>query len=80
MPEVQQAQGWITIVQESRFRLQDVEGRGYLFVLRSNLAPVELQRFQQACIPVVVTYIGQPDAGAVALRVRPVRRVRSGLC
>lgn len=75
MPETQQVQGMITIVQESRFRLQDADGRGYLFVLRSNLDPSVLQRFQQARTPVVVTYKGRPDGGAVALDVRPVYRV-----
>jgi len=71
MPETRQVQGLITIVQESRFRLQDAEGRGYLFVLCSNLDPTDLQRLQRARTPVIVTYTGQPDVGAVALNVRP---------
>lgn len=69
----QQVQGIITIIQESRFRLQDTHGRGYLFVLHAGLDADKLRDYQRARTPVTVTYTGRPDAGAVARAVEPNR-------
>jgi hypothetical protein len=64
-------QGVITIVQESRFRLQDAEGRGYLFTLRAGLHASRLRRYEQQRTPVTVLYTGQVNTGAIARTVKP---------
>lgn len=64
-------QGVVTIVQESRFRLQDGEGRGYIFTLRAGLDAGQVRRYAQDATPVTVIYSGRPDIGAVATSVRP---------
>lgn len=71
MRSQQRLQGVITIVQESRFRLQDAEGRGYIFTLRAGLDASRLRRYEQHNTPVTVIYTGKPDTGAVATSVRP---------
>lgn len=68
---VQMVQGVITIVQESRFRLEDADGRGYLFVLHADQNERKLNDFQRNETPVTVIYSGRPDAGAVAHTVQP---------
>lgn len=75
MTQNQHVQGIITIVQESRFRLQAGDGRGYLFVLHAGLDADKLRDYQRNNIPVTVSYAGQPDAGAVARAVNPNRAV-----
>lgn len=71
MTQNQHVQGIITIVQESRFRLQAGDGRGYLFILHAGLDAGKLRQYQRDHTPVTVTYTGQPDAGAVARAVKP---------
>lgn len=75
MSNVQTVHGIITIVQESRFRLQDARGRGYLFVLHAAQDEHTLRDYQRDKTPVTVTYTGRPDAGAVAHTVRPATAV-----
>lgn len=71
MGNVQMVHGVITIVQESRFRLQDAGGRGYLFVLHAGQDERKLRDYQRNNTPVTVTYSGRPDAGAIAHTVQP---------
>lgn len=64
--------GTITIVQESRIRLSDAEGRGWLFVVRPRVASAErLEGWRDAGTSVAVRYRGVPDAGAVADAIAP---------
>lgn len=67
--------GRITVVQETRFRLVDDDGIGYLFTLGRfcRAGPSQLERWRSAKTRVAVAYSGQPDMGAVAHRVRPER-------
>lgn len=64
--------GVITIVQEDRFRLEDAQGRGYLFTLgrKVALSQEDLRNFSQGRTPVTVEFEGAPDLGAVALAIR----------
>lgn len=63
-------EGRITIVQEDRIRLVDAAGRGYLFVVKKRRASLaELERWRDAGAGVRVRYVGQPDAGALAIRI-----------
>lgn len=59
-------------MQESRFRLVDDAGVGYLFTLGrfSRIDASQLVRWLTACTRVTVAYSGLPDMGAVARRVR----------
>ncbi len=73
-PHAGEVAGWITIVQEDRFRLMDDEGHGYLFVTRKRAASHEdLERWRDRRTPLAVRYYGVPDLGAVARKVEPVR-------
>jgi hypothetical protein len=65
--------GVVTVVQEDRFRLQDADGRGYLFTLgkRAAVSARDLHGWSAGQVPVTVAYQGTPDLGAVALTVRP---------
>jgi hypothetical protein len=74
-----EAIGVITLMQEDRFRLETLDGVGLLFTLsRSAKTPRdELVRIVGMRVPVRVRYEGEPDVGAVALRVdRATRRAR----
>jgi len=64
--------GRITVVQESRFRLVDDTGVGYLFTLGrfSRTDATQLARWLAAGARVTVAYSGLPDMGAVAHHVR----------
>jgi hypothetical protein len=65
--------GRITIVQEDRIRLVDDDGRGYLFVVRRGAAPtIRLEAWCDAGTLIGVEYRGRPDAGALALALRPM--------
>lgn len=69
------ARGYITVVQEGRFRLVADAGQGYLFTLgtRTAASAGDLRRWRDAHTAVVVEYDGRPNmAGAVARAVRPV--------
>jgi hypothetical protein len=71
LPDRGQLRGVITLVQEDRFRLEDEQGRGYLFTLgRGNGVGLrELHTFCDHRLTVQVQYRGAPDLGAVAERV-----------
>lgn len=71
LPLAGQVRGRITIVQEDRFRLQDEQGRGYLFTLnrKSGASMTDLHDWNRAQIPVTVHYDGPPDLGAAAVKV-----------
>jgi hypothetical protein len=64
--------GTVTVVQESRFRVQDAQGRGYLFTLgrKSGVSLTDLHRWHDSKVPITVRYEGAPDLGAVAVQVR----------
>lgn len=72
LPVHGQLRGVVTLIQEDRFRLEDEQGRGYLFTLgRHAGASVEdLSRWSGQSVPVTVKYEGAPDLGAVAINVR----------
>jgi hypothetical protein len=69
---VSTVRGVVTVVQEDRFRLVDDVGRGYLFTLgkRSGTTPAAVRGWRDAGVQVLVEYVGAPDMGAVASRVR----------
>lgn len=74
-PTVGRVTGRISIVQESRFRLVDATGRGYLFIAHRRAASLdELERWRDEGTVVAVDYDGVPDIGAVARSVRVVGR------
>jgi hypothetical protein len=66
--------GYISVVQEQRFRLITHDGQGLLFTLAHNARPTggELGHLQAENVHVIVEYTGEPnlDAG-VAYAVRP---------
>ena len=64
--------GTITVVQEDRFRLEDAQGHGFLFILgrRAGASMGDLHRWSDGRDPIAVRYEGPPDLGAVAVRVR----------
>ena len=70
----QTAAGYITVVQEQRFRLVTDTGQGLLLTLAHN-APVgenDLHHWRQAKTHVAVTYEGQPNfASGIAHAVKP---------
>jgi hypothetical protein len=72
LPLSGQILGQITIVQEDRFRLQDEQGRGYLFTLsrKSAVSTADLAHWNQAQIPINVQYDGPPDLGATAIQIK----------
>ena len=63
--------GTITVVQEDRFRLEDAQGHGFLFILgrQAGASMVDLHRWNEGRVPIAVQYEGPPDLGAVAVRV-----------
>jgi hypothetical protein len=71
---MQMAMGYITVVQEQRFRLLTNEGQGLLLTLahHASLTGSDLRRLQTANVHVVVEYTSEPnlDSG-VAHVVRP---------
>ena len=72
LPTVGSVAGTITLVQEDRFRLEDDLGRGYLFTLGRGLG-IDLPRLKQWSARrahLEVEYVGAPDLGARATRVR----------
>lgn len=72
-------EGRITIVQDDRIRLLDETGRGYLFVVKKRRASLaELERWRDAGAVVRVRYVGQPDAGALAIGLEAVRAPSPG--
>lgn len=73
LPTRGELRGVITLVQEDRFRLEDERGRGYLLILGKKVAlsQAELMHLCRGQTPVQVEYVGPPDLGAVATRVRP---------
>lgn len=72
LPTMGRVRGIVTVIQEHRFRLEDEQGRGYLFTLgwESGTSIQDLATWSEQRIPVTVTYQGTPDLGAVARRVR----------
>lgn len=72
LPLAASASGWITLVQETRFRLVDDRGVGYLFTLgwESGVSARDLAMWSREGLVVEVEYRGAPDLGAVAVRVR----------
>jgi hypothetical protein len=72
LPLAGEVDGIITIVQEDRFRLEDAQGHGFLFILgrRAGASMEDLHRWSDGRDPTVVRYEGPPDLGAVAVRVR----------
>jgi hypothetical protein len=73
LPTRGQVRGVITIVQEDRFRLEDEQGRGYLFTLGRGAGPGvrDLYLWCDRKVPIDVDYKGPPDMGGVAIRIRP---------
>lgn len=67
--EAQEARGTIALAQEDRFRLQTADGRSLLFVLGDGVGLARLASLAEVRRPVVVCYKGEPEAGAVAVRV-----------
>ena len=69
------ATGYITIVQEQRFRITTDSGQSFLFTLAGN-APLhlsDLNRLQHAHTHVSVAYTGDPNlTSGVAHAVQPV--------
>lgn len=66
--------GVIVLVQESRFQLEDREGRHQLFILHHGapLEPADLEWLQRAEVPVRVVYNQASDLiAAIAHDVRP---------
>lgn len=69
-----QLHGTITVVQESRFRLVDRAGRGYLLTLskHANVVPEQLAAWAARRAPLVVEFTGEPDyTSGVATRIAP---------
>jgi len=77
LPLSGQVRGIITVVQEDRFRMEDAQGHGFLFILgrRAGSSLGDLHRWSGGQVPVTVQYEGPPDLGAVAVRVQ-ARAVR----
>ena len=69
--------GWITMIQEGRFRLGTGDGRSFLFTL-DRKSPVQLSTvrlLQKSHIPVSVEYSGEPNtASGVAHIVQPLEQ------
>ncbi len=71
--EVHEARGVIVLVQEDRFRMETKDGLSLLLILgngsRSSIE--DLEKWASSSRRVHVRYRGVPEAGAVALEVRP---------
>lgn len=68
--------GRIVLIQEGRFRLVDMTGRGYLFSLSHSTTanPTDLRRWHDADVEVMVAYKGEPGlATGIAQQVEPLR-------
>ncbi len=74
LPEGGALSGVITLIQESRFRLVDEQGRGYLFTLGwdSGTSINDLSDWSRQAIRVTVEFEGAPDLGAVATGIQAV--------
>lgn len=61
-------------MQEDRFRLETSDGRGMLSSLgrHANAREQDVERLVAARIPVRVTYTGEPDVGAIAMRLERI--------
>ena len=72
LPLSGQLHGVITVVQEDRFRLEDAQGHGFLFILgrQAGASMSDLHRWSEGQTPVAVQYEGPSDLGAVAARVQ----------
>lgn len=72
LPLAGSTSGWITLVQETRFRLVDEKGRGYLFTLgwEAGVSARDLAMWSREGVQVRVGYQGAPDLGAVAVSIR----------
>jgi len=68
------AEGVIVVTQEDRFRLQTADGRSLLFILDDGTGMERVAALAAARRPVAVCYRGEPEAGAVATRVRPMAK------
>jgi hypothetical protein len=62
--------GIVTITQEDRLRVLDESGRGYLFVLGKRIwvSSRHLASLARERRRVTVTFVGEPDMGAVVTR------------
>ena len=70
--EERETRGVVVLAQEDRFRLQTPDGRSLLFILDGAGASVSLERLAALARSgdiVQVRYRGEPESGAVALRV-----------
>ena len=70
------AAGYITVVQESRFRLLTDSGQGLLLTLghQANVQAEDLCGFLDAHTHVLVEYAGEPNTdSSVVYKVRPIR-------
>lgn len=71
-----QIRGRIILIQEDRFRLVDMTGRGYLFSLSHSTYtnPADLRRWHDADLEVMVEYKGEPNlATGIAHKVDPLQ-------
>jgi hypothetical protein len=67
--------GYITLVQEGRFRLLAGDGRSFIFTLdrRSSIQISDIRRLQNSRTTVRVEYLGEPNmASGVVHAIRPV--------
>lgn len=74
-----QLRGTITVVQESRFRLVDRAGRGYLLTLgkHANVTAEQLAAWAVRRAPLVVEFTGEPDyTSGVATWLAPAETAR----
>jgi hypothetical protein len=73
LPVGGKVRGIVILIQEDRFRLEDEQGRGYLFTLgwEAGASTADLYVWSGQKTPVTVECRGAPDLGAVALKVFP---------
>jgi hypothetical protein len=66
------AKGLVVLAQEDRFRLQTDDGRSILLTLKpgTNVSMEDIESLANAGETVIAEYEGEPEAGAVALKVR----------
>jgi len=64
--------------QEDRFRLQTGDGRSILLTLkpRTNAPMEDIESYAESGETVIAEYTGEPEAGAVAVKVRNARGER----